>query len=117
MTKAFLATREGQWGFLWSRAQRMKGLRMQMRGPFAMEICPIVRSLFAMARTISGAAESPNPARYQTRGSDSKARSEEHTSELQSLMRISYAVFCLKKKTTTPHTNNITFYMNRLNHH
>src|SRR3546814_4604977 len=29
---------------------------------------------------------------------DSKDRSEEHTSELQSLMRISYAVFCLKKK-------------------
>src|SRR3546814_1024269 len=28
-------------------------------------------------------------------------RSDEHTSELQSLMRISYAVFCLKKKTTT----------------
>src|SRR3546814_3549859 len=36
-------------------------------------------------------------------------RSEEHTSELQSLMRISYAVFCLKKKTQTKHlrrTNN-----------
>src|SRR3546814_7658402 len=31
----------------------------------------------------------------------SGARSEEHTSELQSLMRISYAVFCLKKKTNT----------------
>src|SRR3546814_1044242 len=31
---------------------------------------------------------------------DLVARSEEHTSELQSLMRISYAVFCLKKKTT-----------------
>src|SRR3546814_3978393 len=30
-----------------------------------------------------------------------RRRSEEHTSELQSLMRISYAVFCLKKKTTT----------------
>src|SRR3546814_7942125 len=29
------------------------------------------------------------------------SRSEEHTSELQSLMRISYAVFCLKKKKTT----------------
>src|SRR3546814_2592505 len=29
-------------------------------------------------------------------------RSEEHTSELQSLMRISYAVFCLKKKKTPP---------------
>src|SRR3546814_2338194 len=31
-------------------------------------------------------------------GIDDDARSEEHTSELQSLMRISYAVFCLKKK-------------------
>src|SRR3546814_5684026 len=30
-------------------------------------------------------------------------RSEEHTSELQSLMRISYAVFCLKKKNTRSH--------------
>src|SRR3546814_1752799 len=33
-------------------------------------------------------------------------RSEEHTSELQSLMRISYAVFCLKKKTTTKQQPN-----------
>src|SRR3546814_4672502 len=32
-------------------------------------------------------------------------RSEEHTSELQSLMRISYAVFCLKKKTKTNRSN------------
>src|SRR3546814_10588966 len=32
------------------------------------------------------------------------SRSEEHTSELQSLMRISYAVFCLKKKNTTYNT-------------
>src|SRR3546814_2252005 len=34
---------------------------------------------------------------------DAGGRSEEHTSELQSLMRISYAVFCLKKKTTDNH--------------
>src|SRR3546814_1758744 len=33
-------------------------------------------------------------------------RSEEHTSELQSLMRISYAVFCLKKKTTNTTTQS-----------
>src|SRR3546814_10512826 len=33
-----------------------------------------------------------------------KLRSEEHTSELQSLMRISYAVFCLKKKKNTNNT-------------
>src|SRR3546814_1223940 len=36
-----------------------------------------------------------------------RRRSEEHTSELQSLMRISYAVFCLKKKT---HNNNNKHY-------
>src|SRR3546814_6386005 len=35
-------------------------------------------------------------------------RSEEHTSELQSLMRISYAVFCLKKKYNTIHTTRTT---------
>src|SRR3546814_7160751 len=39
------------------------------------------------------------------------ARSEEHTSELQSLMRISYAVFCLKKKkSSTVHNTNNTIH-------
>src|SRR3546814_10474381 len=37
----------------------------------------------------------------------SAARSEEHTSELQSLMRTSYAVFCLKKKKLTHHLKNL----------
>src|SRR3546814_3583020 len=41
----------------------------------------------------------PLPGRF------AEARSEEHTSELQSLMRISYAVFCLKKKTNTQTSN------------
>src|SRR3546814_4561257 len=36
--------------------------------------------------------------RYHPADGDAHPRSEEHTSELQSLMRISYAVFCLKKK-------------------
>src|SRR3546814_3993654 len=36
----------------------------------------------------------------------SRDRSEEHTSELQSLMRISYAVFCLKKKKINTHTHD-----------
>src|SRR3546814_17500125 len=52
----------------------------------------------------------PTPNRMEQEGEDARAelgyihagppgaRSEEHTSELQSLMRISYAVFCLKKK-------------------
>src|SRR3546814_9536547 len=37
-----------------------------------------------------------------------EARSEEHTSELQSLMRISYAVFCLKKKKSNKHNEKET---------
>src|SRR3546814_1881103 len=37
-------------------------------------------------------------------------RSEEHTSELQSLMRISYAVFCLKKKTKNRHTTKYQYH-------
>src|SRR3546814_2901435 len=45
-----------------------------------------------------------DPVRYIANRSSGKQRSEEHTSELQSLMRISYAVFCLQKK-TNPTTN------------
>src|SRR3546814_5295118 len=41
-----------------------------------------------------------NPHRSRDRDKVKNRRSEEHTSELQSLMRISYAVFCLKKKKT-----------------
>src|SRR3546814_2407576 len=64
---------------------------------------------------------SPKPPRIQSGfrciSTSMKGRSEEHTSELQSLMRISYAVFCLKKKnknngaqidTTVNHPNHNT---------
>src|SRR3546814_19712964 len=44
------------------------------------------------------AARQQRAGRDDRLGIDIAARSEEHTSELQSLMRISYAVFCLKKK-------------------
>src|SRR3546814_4811542 len=40
-------------------------------------------------------------------------RSEEHTSELQSLMRISYAVFCLNKKTKANHKKNDKYKHNK----
>src|SRR3546814_9643543 len=50
-----------------------------------------------------------------------RQRSEEHTSELQSLMRISYAVFCLKKKTTKPpdeqHDVNTPYQKYAINKH
>src|SRR3546814_5411754 len=44
------------------------------------------------------------PVRGYCGAPNGQARSEEHTSELQSIMRISYAVFCLKKKKTTNQT-------------
>src|SRR3546814_7126529 len=43
-------------------------------------------------------------------------RSEEHTSELQSLMRISYAVFCLKKKKSQYKRMKISIYQNHCSH-
>src|SRR3546814_5624250 len=51
-------------------------------------------------------------------GDCSRVRSEEHTSELQSLMRISYAVFCLKKKKyKIQYTNNyMTIYYTVIRH-
>src|SRR3546814_5209933 len=50
---------------------------------------------------LSGGPDRPRP----SGGADPEIpRSEEHTSELQSLMRISYAVFCLKKKNITHQT-------------
>src|SRR3546814_7698131 len=46
------------------------------------------------------------PATFLDADQEARLRSEEHTSELQSLMRISYAVFCLKKKKHLTHTTN-----------
>src|SRR3546814_9553078 len=45
---------------------------------------------------------------------DTQKRSEEHTSELQSLMRISYAVFCLKKKNKNTNSQDIIHQKNTL---
>src|SRR3546814_5594097 len=52
----------------------------------------------ALHEEVDAAVEAGLPARF--------TRSEEHTSELQSLMRISYAVFCLKKKKRDMHYMN-----------
>src|SRR3546814_8750766 len=50
-------------------------------------------------------APHPNASAKHAKKASCRVRSEEHTSELQSLMRISYAVFCLKKKTK----HNVTY--------
>src|SRR3546814_9983955 len=69
------------------------------------------------------ACRSPNPVGHDNRtqprlsspdpfngGRQDERRSEEHTSELQSLMRISYAVFCLKKKKLRHKISSIVVY-------
>src|SRR3546814_4676528 len=56
--------------------------------------------LDGLSRRCSGLRQGRRGRRQQCRQTHGRTqRSEEHTSELQSLMRISYAVFCLKKKT------------------
>src|SRR3546814_6653527 len=62
----------------------------------------------AKAKDIEGRKQSAQ-AEISGRQRTLQARSEEHTSELQSLMRISYAVFCLKKKQPTPYKQSHTF--------
>src|SRR3546814_3956991 len=62
-----------------------------------------------------------HPDRYSGKSSTEKrqeiaGRSEEHTSELQSLMRISYAVFCLKKKKIQSTKSANTAYLITRNH-
>src|SRR3546814_2279356 len=54
--------------------------------------------LFATDRTIAELVRNRRMTACRKAKRAAAARSEEHTSELQSLMRISYAVFCLKKK-------------------
>src|SRR3546814_2295220 len=53
---------------------------------------------FVISRNIASHSIAGPRTPASTRATSSVVRSEEHTSELQSLMRISYAVFCLKKK-------------------
>src|SRR3546814_3065613 len=66
----------------------LAGLRESI--PLAAEVAAGVGAVVPGGRPVGGRADPP--------------RSEEHTSELQSLMRISYAVFCLKTKTTLDKT-------------
>src|SRR3546814_10210364 len=80
-------------------------LRLQaLQGQPPGEIAQVVRSFVAavnQAPEIGGASTTFSADVPQIFVNVDRDRSEEHTSELQSLMRISYAVFCLKKKKHT----------------
>src|SRR3546814_8887031 len=91
---------------IWARRRALPGKRRHRGAVVASERCGV--SELGLAHRVSakrGAAwlgnvhspEDPRDAGVRPRQAE---RSEEHTSELQSLMRISYAVFCLKKKNT-----------------
>src|SRR3546814_2460641 len=87
-----------------SRARRHRNLNARRRTrdnkELAQATCIRFKAACSKARCVKSDAPC-SPAEAGVQG-----RSEEHTSELQSLMRISYAVFCLKKKkpTYTKHT-------------
>src|SRR3546814_8546508 len=85
-----------------------------VRGVSAAEAFPVqfAKSRFASAKPSSGES-APTMIRVAVCGIHPR-RSEEHTSELQSLMRISYAVFCLKKKKKI---NKKQYYLHHTQYH
>src|SRR3546814_1879468 len=78
---------------LWDTEVKGFGLRIMASG---------IKTFVVQYRNAEGIKRRMNLGRFGVLTVDQARdlRSEEHTSELQSLMRISYAVFCLKKKTT-----------------
>src|SRR3546814_2656053 len=76
-----------------ARNHRVVHLRRERRDEDSVEVETGRSADFGELASAAAALPVPQP--------QSLKRSEEHTSELQALMRISYAVFCLKKKKTT----------------
>src|SRR3546814_8990738 len=85
-------------------------LRLRPRGRFFLSAAAEERARLVGARLDGAGAlqieHQPDAGHARHGGDDGRQleRSEEHTSELQSLMRISYAVFCLKKKNNKQNT-------------
>src|SRR3546814_8913776 len=71
------------------------GIHEHRAGPVLADLCSCIPASAGITIKINTPrTDPPRPCRHRC----TSLRSEEHTSELQSLMRISYAVFCLKKK-------------------
>src|SRR3546814_3157466 len=89
-----------------ARGLRPPRIALRSSHPASPMMSRLRRHAFCWIRDRLNAAPLPRPQRQRHRRN--WLRSEEHTSELQSLMRISYAVFCLKKKTATMISHVIT---------
>src|SRR3546814_2028398 len=76
--------------------------------PFSAAVEAMLREDFALSRRVA-----PGELDERSFWFRFGVRSEEHTSELQSLMRISYAVFCLKKKQIQYTCNDLTLELSR----
>src|SRR3546814_14109444 len=76
----------------------------------------LFRSPACAARRLAQVRPAARCPRNARRFPAARLRSEEHTSELQSLMRISYAVFCLKKKKEKQHEPNLLTATHKNNH-
>src|SRR3546814_3642896 len=89
------------------RLQSRRDLRSRYRPVWKRKPEHLLRFLTACWSNAFVRQLSVNVRRLRSSFQMSARRSEEHTSELQSLMRISYAVFCLKKKINTTHNVHI----------
>src|SRR3546814_8703723 len=80
--------------------ERLKQVVTELEGlPHAILFIDEIHTVIGAGATSGGAMDASNLLKPALSGGVIRCiRSEEHTSELQSLMRISYAVFCLKKK-------------------
>src|SRR3546814_6254281 len=86
-----------------TKVDNPRGLKHPYRaGPAAISIYSLSQNQEAAYKLLEAATSSES--QIEMTRENPGFRSEEHTSELQSLMRISYAVFCLKKKNKTHNT-------------
>src|SRR3546814_6731032 len=84
--------RQSEWlGLQGEQVTLRVAIRTLAESPGKSRLCTVLSEYFGAVVQLS--------VEYGATGDETAHRSEEHTSELQSLMRISYAVFCLKKKT------------------
>src|SRR3546814_10683184 len=81
---------------------------MAARYAAARKDATLFNALAASLKTMRAAADRDDEKAFFDEHWHFYERSEEHTSELQSLMRISYAVFCLKKTKQNTHTHEYT---------